>query len=326
MSDGSFFLSTPPEVLLALGADDALAESEKPMCWNYRSAFSARTEKAEAEGNTEAAKAWRLLAELCQIGTQPNNPQEPFRPLFQGPGGRSLVPSDLDQVSADAVRQLGMAVKDAELRARLLDITWERLRNPEAAREAVRSYIDAANRLFDPEHWIDYVDRAERALRLARQLRDQALADAVLSDMEQKVIDLDGTDPLFMTSRLMELLHESRKGDPDQMTQIARKAAQAAEDKNAFERMRSHLENLCRWRRIADDEEGEREARIAIAHSYEKQAGLAGEGGELLAANLLEQAHQAYRNIPRMRAKAEEVYDSSRRAAPRLRHDAGDTQ
>jgi hypothetical protein len=59
----------------------------------------------------------------------------------------------------------------------------------------------------------------ERALRLARQLGDQELANAVLEEIERRVIQLDGADPLYMTARLMELLHEFRKGDPDQMKQ-----------------------------------------------------------------------------------------------------------
>ncbi|MGH6899709.1 MAG: DUF7380 domain-containing protein [Geminicoccaceae bacterium] len=105
MSDGSFSLSTTSELLLALEVDDALAESEKPMCWNYANVFLDRAKKAEAEGNAEVATAWSLLAQLSRMGMQESNAEEPFRPMFAGPDGRSLMPSDLDQVTADAVRQ-----------------------------------------------------------------------------------------------------------------------------------------------------------------------------------------------------------------------------
>ncbi|MGH6897514.1 MAG: DUF4209 domain-containing protein [Geminicoccaceae bacterium] len=138
------------------------------------------------------------------------------------------------------------------------------------------------------------------------------MLDAALADIEQKVIDLDGSDPSFMTSRLMELLYEFKKGDPDRMTQIAQKAAGLAIDKNEFDRARSHLENVCRWRRTAKDQEGERDAGIAIAHSYERQADL--QVDELLRAHWFEKAHQAYRNIPGMRARTGEVYERLRDA------------
>jgi hypothetical protein len=123
MSEDSFSLSTKPEVLLALGVNDAVAESERPMCWNYADVFSDRGEKAEADDSAEVATAWRLLGQLSRLGLQESTPNQPFRPMFEGPNGRSLMPSDLDQVTADAVRQLGFAIEDPELRARLLDIT-----------------------------------------------------------------------------------------------------------------------------------------------------------------------------------------------------------
>jgi hypothetical protein len=315
MSDGSFSLSTTADVLLALDVAGALAESEKPMCWNYGNVFFGRAKEAEAGGNSKVAKAWALLSQLCRIGLRESDASEPFRPMFEMSDGRSLMPGDLDEVSAHAVHQLGLAAEDPELRARLLDITWERLRDAEAAREAVRSYTNAANRLFDPLHWIDYAERAERGARLARLLQDQVLSDAVLADIEQKVIELDGNDPSFMTARLMELLHEFRKGDPEQMSGIARQAAATAEEQKDFERVRAHLENLRRWRRTAGDDQGEREAKIAIAHSYEQQAGLhSAKGGEVLAAVWLEKAHESYRNIPGMRGKANEVYERLRAA------------
>ena len=92
----------------------------------------------------------------------------PFARCGKEPGGRTMVPGDMDEESSAAVRQLGFAVTDGELRARLLDVTWDRLRDAEAAREAVRSYLEAANALFDPEHWSAYAFRIERAARLAR--------------------------------------------------------------------------------------------------------------------------------------------------------------
>lgn len=313
MSDGSFSLSTPAELLLALGVAEALAESEEPTCQKYGDIFFGRIKSKKADGDIGAANAWRLLYQLTQIGMWEDNPEEPFQ-------GRSLLPSDLDQVTAEAVHQLGLSTEDPELKSRLLDITWVRLRNPDAAREAVRSYLGAANRLFDPDDWIDYAQRIERALRLALQLRDRDLVDAVLADMERKVIELDGTDPSFMTARLMELLDEFKRGDPKEMNRIARKAAALAEEENAFERSRSHLENLRRWQRTAGDLEGEKEARIAIAASYVKQADLLPSGeAELLRAKLLEQGHQAYRNIGGMRATADEVYSSLRIAQRRAR-------
>ena len=117
--------------------------------------------------------------------------------------------------SAAAVRELGFATTDGELSARLLDVTWSRLRDPRSAREAVKTYLTAANLLFDPEHWIAYAARVERAARLARQLCDPDLVDAVLADIENRIVELDASDPLYLSCHLMELLHEFKRGNPD---------------------------------------------------------------------------------------------------------------
>ena len=309
MSDESFAFSTTGEVLMALPLGEALKESREPECPAYSDVFFKRAGVAEAAGDNEVWRTWALLAHLCRVVLTPSEPGEPFRPVWQEAGGRTLVPRDMDEQSAAAIRQLGFAARDGELRSRLLDATWDRLRDAGAAREAVRSYLEAANALFDPEHWTAYVARIERAARLARQLRDKGLVDDVLQEVESRVVELDGGDPLYMSCRLMDLLHEFERGDPAAMRDIAEKGASLAEGKSDFERARTWHELVGRWCRGAGDDEGEKGARVAMAGTLHRQAEQCSEPGqELVVAHFLERAHGAYRNIPGMRAKAEEIY------------------
>lgn len=297
-----------------LPVKDALAESKKQECWSYGEIFFSRA-RASGEMDVETARAWRLLGQICQVGLQSDNPDVPFRPAYETAEGRSILPSDLDAVTASAVHQLGVATEDPELQARLLDITWDRVRTPEAARKAVQSYLSSARRLFDPDHWTSYAKRIERALRLAQQLRDAALLELVLNEIESRAIALDGADPSYLTSQLMDLLYEFKKGDPNLMGKLALKAAEAAEQQKDFDRSRAYLENASKWRRRAGDSSGEREAKISIAQSHEKQAELhSNEGGELLVVHHLEKAHEAYRNIADMRVKTKEIYEKLREA------------
>ncbi|HBO42799.1 MAG TPA: hypothetical protein DD670_02445, partial [Planctomycetaceae bacterium] len=320
MSDQGFSLATTTEALLALSVRDAIGESKKAECWSYGQVFFGRAKAAEAGDDNKSAIAWRLLGQLSQIKVEEGNPNEPFRPMFENATGRSVLPCDLDEVTARAVLELARATEDAELRAKLFDICWDRLRDVEAARMAVRSYIEAADRLFDPDHWVQYVQRIERALRLARQIRDEDLQKTILDAIEGRVIALEGRDPLYMTSRLMELLHEFKHADPAVMCKIAAQAAKVAEGQKDFDRARAHLENVQRWARRGGDKDAERNARVAIAASYVSQADLhSGPGGELAAAHFLESAHEAYRAIPGMRDKAEEVYGQLRQQQIRAR-------
>ena len=301
--------STTAEVLIGLPVEQALAESEKKDCPAYADLFIESAKEAEEAGERKVATAWGLLADLCQVALRPGEPNEPFRPMWEEPGGRTLVPGDMDGESAAAVRQLGLAANDGELRARLLDISWECLRDPEAAREAVKGYLDAADALFDPEHWTEYAARVERAARLARQLGDRKLVDEVIGKIEARVIELDGADPLFLSCRLMELLQEFDRGDPESMRDIAAKGARLAEGRGDFERERTYHDLVGGWSRRAGDDQGERGARIAVAASLRRQGEqCSSRGEELVATHWLEKAHETYRNIPGMRKKANEVY------------------
>ena len=313
MSEEEFVSSSTVEVLKGLPVGEALKESKKAECSAYADVFLERAKESRAVGDEEVARAWTILADLCQVALRPGEPNEPFRPMWEDPGGRTMVPGDMDRESAAAVRQLGLAANDGELRARLLDVTWDRVRDPEAARQAVKSYLAAAKALFDPEQWTQYAARIERAARLARQLSDQSLLDEVLGEIEDRVVELDGADPLFLSCRLMELLQEFDCGDPASMRDIAAKGARLAEARSDFERARTYHDLVVGWSRRAGDDEGERGARIAKAGSLLRQGEhCSGRGEELVATHWLEKAHEAYRNIPGMRERANEVYGQLR--------------
>ena len=315
MSVDEFNLATDLDTLLSLEIDAALAESDAHECFDYGTVFYARAKALEDSGNDEHENAWRLLGQLAQIDLRASDTATPFQALGATRDGRTLIPSDLDEATSEAVYRFSDRISDPELKARLCDVTWVRLRRVDAARDAISLYLEAAARLFDPSGWPPYVKRVERALRLAVQISDDDLLDTVLDEVENRVINLDGQDPLYMTSSLMALMNEFRRGDPAVMSEVAGKAATAAEAENDYERARSHWENQSRWRRLAKDGDGERDARIVIAQTYEKQADLhRGEGGEMQVAHWLEKAHEAYRNIPRMREKATEVYELLREA------------
>ena len=169
--------------------------------------------------------------------------------------------------------------------------------------------MEAAKGMFDPENWCAYAARLERATRIARQLRDYDLVREVLQEVEDRVVEMDGSDPLYLSCRLMDLLLEFERGDPASMGVIAEKGASLAEGNGEFDRAWAWHDLVCRWCRRAGDDEGEKAARIAMAASLRRQADQCTEPGqELLAAHFLEKAREAYRQIPGQRAAADEVY------------------
>ena len=90
-----------------------------------------------------------------------------------------MIPSDLRGEPADTIFEVGMQLRDPELKARLLDVVWEANRNHRAAADSILAYVESARNLFDPDEWVHCAKRYERALRLAAMLRRDDLRDAI---------------------------------------------------------------------------------------------------------------------------------------------------
>lgn len=308
-------ISVTADDLLALPLEETLADRQERECLAYSRAFRERVRQCEEIGDVSGAQSWWLLFRLTAQAFLGTDKSGPVPLILARCGNGTTVPSDLCGDAVEAVRGLTFHVQDPELRARLLDVVWEANRDHTAAEGAVRAYMESARRLLDPEKWVAYVDRCERALALAFALGRDELQAAVVSDVETTVSEFGGEDPLFLTTRLVSLLLEYRRGDLETLSAVSHKAACMAEDALEFDRARSHLENLVLCCRRLGDTDGERLARGRIASCFERQGMLHFESGDpLLAAHWLEKAHVAYRETPGMRDKAVEVYVTLRTA------------
>ena len=303
------------ESLLALPIDEALVESEEWICRAYSRVFLERSKRCDVGGDRGESEAWWLLWRLAELRLDASDTSQPFRPVWVGGGSRSMIPVDLRGEAAGTVRELGLSLKDPELRARLLDVVWEANRDHTVVGSAVAAYLESAKRLLDPDNWVPCAERFERALRLAVLLNQRGFRDEALSEIEKTVLWLNAEDGLFLTCRLVSLLLEFDAGDLRTLAALSDKGASNAEGARAFRQAEEHLGNLAKCRRKLGDVDAERSAMGRIA-SFLELDGLSDlENGEYMrAAHWLEQAYVRYRQIPGMRGKASEVYDLFRAA------------
>ena len=296
--------------LATVDVAEALLESAERKCRAYSPVFAKRADRCEADGDFGTAEGWGLLSGLTALRLDAGETACPFAPWWVGMGMRSMIPADLRGEKAEAVRELGLSVEDAELRARLLDVVWEANRDHDVVDSAVEAYLESGRRLLDPVHWVECVERFERALRLSVLLNRHELRDAVLSEIEGMVISLDAEDQWFLTCRLVSLLLEFDAGDLEVLSALSDKGARNAEELRAFRQAEEHLGNLAKCRRKLEDVAGERSAMCRIARFLELYGRSDLESGEYMrAAHWLEQAHVRYRQIPGMDDKAREVYE-----------------
>ena len=205
-----------------------------------------------------------------------------------------VEPSTLTETERDLLRQLAEAVSDPEMKARFADYLWLAARDWRCGEIAVDSYMESARRLRDPEQWTGAAPRYERAAVLAGSLgRKKPRYEGVICEIEAYLAELDATDPLFMSCRLMEILLAQKEGDRAKYAALAEKAAHAAEGRGNFYVAQFYWDLSAKWHSARQNPDGVRAARIGAAETLVKEAESKTEGANasfLAAASVLQGA------------------------------------
>lgn len=300
-----------PEALHALEIEKLLQHMESRRCIDFTQELASLRNQTGRWSPAEAA-CLEFAVQVTGMMLRYDQPAEPFGPMFQIGDGRSAIPADFPKETLVAVHPWAFALQDAELRARFLDTIWVQGKHFNAAKEAVAAYLASAKRLLDPEHWTDFAQRLERALRLAASLGKGGaeMREAALAEALSVVRNLAGEDPLYLTMRLTQLLLEFRHGDASEFAKYTVTAAQAAEAKGDFWRAKDYFNLAADCCRAANMPDEEGTYRRAAAESLVKEADAArGQHGRgaMVAATVLSSAVQAMRQAPGGKARAEEL-------------------
>lgn len=287
-----------PDIASIRGLIEGVAGKEDH---EFASAFRKKEEEQPGIG-------WSLLAQIFDFHFVAERMQ-PFGPMVQMDGRRSMIPADLSDGELDALRDTLKTVADPEFQARVADVLWLRRKDFEAARIAVTAYVEAGSRLEDPEHWPPSMERYERGLRLARQVDAKGqLPKTVLAHLEARVRHYNGRDPLYFTCKALRLLAEFRFGDFPVLAEIAGRVAVTSSGVGDFHRARSYFDVQAGLLKLAKDNDAAEAARVAFAETYVQEAEAREAGGSFMAArSFWEDAVLAYRERPSLRARVPEV-------------------
>lgn len=283
----------------------ALAESDKNEHLSYSALFRRRH-------IADPIRGWSLLADIFNFSFRSSNASDPFGPITRVGDKRSMIPSDLRDPELDALAATLPTMNDPEYRARLADVLWLRRRDVTAARLAVESYLLSGMRLEDPHHWTASMERYERAARLARQIEAKGeLPRKVLAHLQHRVFHYDGKDPLYFSSKALELLEEFAFGDFGKLAKIANRVATEARSAGNFDRARTYFKVAARLLKRAHQPESAEAARVALAETFVEEAETRERGNAHIAAHVFwEQALKAFRERPSLRCRVPEIQRS----------------
>ena len=126
--------------------------------------------KAKDNGNQLHARVLNLLSSACFIMLAPERPNEPFRPIFVGGGGRSVMPDDFTELEVDFFANIVELVSNPFLKSRLADLVWHRKypRDVRFALAAIDAYIELPLRA---DTWFsDVAVGWQRAIKLSHMI------------------------------------------------------------------------------------------------------------------------------------------------------------
>lgn len=264
----------------------------------YREEFGKAAELAKSSGESSHAEAFLILAGLCSMMLCPELQQNPFKPMFVGSEGRSLLPEDLSKEQVSFLGRLIDVVDDVCVKARLAELLWlmEKPKNKIRALVAIESYLKLP---LSPESWIYVSASWTRAIVLSISLRELGKVDLVRHRLLDVLLSGEDLDAGFLVGVARVLrerrLHVERTFDvAERLEIIANRANKGRGYKIEI------LEEAAEWFGLAKVPDRKAICLVCAADLYVEEAEecLSAEGAVVARARL-EVAIKKYRSIPR---------------------------
>lgn len=252
---------------------------------NYSTAFFVAAQEASEAGDAESEQALAVLGAACSMYYDENDAQEPLKPMVVTANGRTAALSDFESQHLDPLSEVLLELDDLPLRARISDLLWIRRREPAAARVAASDYLDLAKASIDPENWVESYEALRRAAQIATLLGKTSVERAAVAGYATELLEkVGGTDPLYLTFRLVGLLNETKLAAPGELFPYLEASARKAEDRGDWMRAADYWGAASNLRTKSGDVEGGQEdlrtagrAKVQVGESMADNIGLASE-------------------------------------------------
>lgn len=302
----------PPtkEALLNALAADIPAKASQRCCDEYVHGFWKNAEQAASDGLHELSAAFQLLRRVSSLHLKPEDANAPFHPCLVTPTGRSPSLEDFTDSEIQLFADTASDATDFDLKARLADVSWIRLRHHQMARMAVHAYVDSAKHILTAPFPSSVIERLERAAQIASMLgKDQTPIEVVRNALMEIVSEESQIRPIVADG--MDLLFKYARTEAAVLAPIAERRATDSRPSNSLIWQQRFWDITARFYYQSKQTDHGRRAQIEVALTIERQAEQHLEKPSvpsyLAAASFFEKAIQAYRRIPGTEAERHRV-------------------
>ena len=267
-----------------------LANAKRRRCDEYAHLFWKQHNSAP-----ELADASQFLGFVCGWRLRCDETHSPFETVFGDEVQSTSHWGAITDEHAYAIEKIAREITDDELRARLCDFVWIRLRAHEYARVAAAAYISSAEELIRADCVSDVKERLSRGMTLASMLGPPKLRDEIIGRV-RTIASREDLENCVLEDCLVAL-KESRHEVPQLLYDLAirRVRSISATDPNPLWERRF-------WELAAtfalQDKNNDRhcDAIMEVARTFEREAERATKS--FVSSFNWEQALHTYRRIP----------------------------
>ncbi len=244
---------------------DVIQSCPRKRCLDYCPRFSNKAAEARDAGDSMAHAVFDLLATITYPTLHLNGGEKPF--------WSAEVFDEVRDQHLDVLAEIAPGVSDSEMRARIADLLWMKKRAYAMVKIAIEAYMEVARQSEDAENWVEWVQRIERAFRLAASIdRKQKEVFAEVIAYVEDILDRFRDDNGLLLEKLMGLLQEHRLGDVKKYVTVTQEAISRAQAAHMWYKARAYWDLLAKWYTMEQDEEGAKAARVALAETFVKEA------------------------------------------------------
>lgn len=160
---------------------------------------------AEHTGSAEDSNILHILGGVLSMGY--SDQDDCYLPqITLADGRRSFAMEDLDNSSVSVLKEIFPYLEALWIKAQLSDIIWIKTEEFAYAKIAISAYLALFEESLDPQEWVDCYQVISRAFSIAVRLGSKSPEfSGVISRIDKSIRDMDGTDPLFLSLKLIRL-------------------------------------------------------------------------------------------------------------------------
>lgn len=227
--------------------------------YKYRLEFVHLVESIQS---TEEKEILSLLCKAISLSYHEEQADNPFAPVSD------FVDKDFENLE-EVIQDIHYPV----LTARIADLLWTMKKNIPCAYKAVEAYKQCADITFDVNEWPTCFDFIKKSTRIVCSLgKKNQLYKDFCSYIDSIICKLDGTDPLFLSISLIELLLENGYKELGDYASILDKIINDACNKGELHRVEVAFELKIKLFHKNGDSEANLSTQITYAQCIEKMA------------------------------------------------------